>query len=215
MRHPALADTAVDEGKTAAQNPSGPQVGRQLGRNPGVDRDEHHVGLRGLDREHGFQCAWSRGQGTQAVGESLGIAMIVRESLQVMGERVAGGCGQNTHLTHATAQHFADAHAARDLLVAAQKQGANGRAQALGEAQGDRIERRADRLGRGLDCQRVRGCGCGVGSEPLGPGRLDRRVHQSGAVQVGQQAVLATKGPGCLQVRQRQDLTADGIFEPE
>lgn len=100
----------------------------------GRDIEEDHVGLDVVGIE------FEPGDVGEALGETLGVGVIVGEPFAVVIEGVEGGGGEDAALAHRATEHFAEASDAGDGPSIARNGGPGGAAQALGEAGGDGVE---------------------------------------------------------------------------
>ena len=107
----------------------------------------------------------------QAFREPRRIGVVQREAGHILFERDLAGGGKHSGLPHAAAQHLAPAPCLANQLGGPAEQGADGSAEALGEAEGDGIDVPGDLLHVHV--------------------LLDRGVEDAGAVQVQAKAVLA------------------------
>ena len=142
------ADGVRAEGEHA--DSGGVQGRGELGSGSGGDVEEDDV------RGDGGGIDGDAGEGGEAEGEGAGIGVIVGESCAVMFEGVECGGGEDAGLAHAAAEHFAEAAGALDDVARAAEGGADGCAEAFGEADADGVE------GGGVFEFGDAGGGCGV-----------------------------------------------------
>ena len=126
------ADGVRAEGEHA--DSGGVQGRGELGSGSGGDFEEDDV------RGDGGGIDGDAGEGGEAEGEGAGIGVIVGESCAVMFEGVECGGGEDAGLAHAAAEHFAEAAGALDDVARAAEGGADGCAEAFGEADADGVE---------------------------------------------------------------------------
>ena len=148
-----------------------------------LDAEHHHVGLGGrIDREAEL---------LEPGGQPARVRVVVGESLDVMLERVEARRGEDAGLAHAAAQHLARAVHAPDHLVRAAHERADRRAEALGEAEGHRVE--------------------GLGPDRRGGSGRDHGVPQARAVEVQGEPVLLGHLRHVLQLVEREDAAAGAV----
>jgi hypothetical protein len=102
------------------------------GRRVAVEVDHRDVRLRRLDAHPG--------RAGNQLCEAPRVRVVAREARTVVVERVRAGGREAPDLAHAAAQHLAKATRPQDRLGAARKHGADRRAEALREANADRVE---------------------------------------------------------------------------
>ena len=165
--------------------PCKPQPRDQLGRGHagagGVE--EHEVGLRLL---HGHARHLP-----QAARQGLGVAVVVGQAVHVVVEGMEARRGADAGLAHAAAEALLPAPGLVDEGGTAGQRGPERRAEALGEVDPDRIERRGHVLG--------------------GNTRGHAGVHQAGAVHVRGPALAARHRRHGVELRQRPHRAAADV----
>ena len=185
--------------KTQADQPGGQhamlrQLRQQGGSMTPCDIDKHDVGLRRAHRQ-GVNAR-------QALGQPLRQRMVLRQTLDVVIERVRRRGCQHARLAHATAQHLAPAQRAGDQGARAAQRRADRRAQPLAEAHRDAVEIAGDVSRRGIGVQaRFR--------------RGDRGIEQARAVQVGGQAMRTGQAGRLRQIGECHRVTVPGVFQAQ
>lgn len=178
------------------------QVGDEAGGGAGEDEDVvfgevsgEGVGVGEASEDHvgGGVVDGDVGDGGEAVGEGLGEGVVIGEAVDMIFECVDAGGGELAGLAEATADDFAPAAGLVDEICGADEEGADGGAEALGEAKGDGVEGGGDRGG--------------------GIAGGDGGVEEAGAVEVEVEIVFVDEIAGGLEVGQREDAAVGSIFE--
>src|SRR5690349_4274308 len=130
------------------------------------DAEEEDVGL------DGFRLDGESGDGGQPIGEAFGVGVVFGEAVHHLGEGEDAGGGEDAGLAHATAEQLADAAGFLNEVARAGEDGADGGAEALGEAEHDAIH---------------------LGGEPRGgDAESDGGVEEARAIQMNGEAASAS-----------------------
>ena len=149
------------------------------------DLEEDHVGLHRLQVD---PQAWHPIHG---LAEPAGVGVVRRQPLDAGVQSHQPGGGEDARLAHATPQHLAVAARLVDVLPGARQDGADGGAQALGEAELHRVEGSTEYRRR--------------------PPRGDGGIEDAGAVQVGAGAVGVGQAAGRLHLILGQHRAAGAV----